>query len=53
MRRLGKDPAIQIYSGAGHGFANPSQQSYDADTTADAWRRTIDFLADSLPADDG
>ena len=53
MRRLGKAPTVQIYSGVGHAFADPAQPTFDADTTEDAWRRTIDFLAMSIPADDG
>ena len=44
---------MQIYSGVGHAFADPAKPSFDADTTADAWQRTIDFLAAYIPADDG
>ena len=53
MRRLGKAPTVQIYSDVGHAFADSTKPTFDADTTADAWRRTIDFLAENIPADDG
>lgn len=35
---------IQVYSGVGHAFANPSGDSYAPEETADAWQRTLSFL---------
>ncbi len=53
MRRLGKEPKVQIYSDAGHAFADPSRRDFDAELTADAWQRTMDFLIENLSADEG
>jgi carboxymethylenebutenolidase len=44
LRELGKDVQIHVYPGAGHGFANPSGQAYDAAAAEDAWARTLRFL---------
>jgi carboxymethylenebutenolidase len=44
LRELGKDVQIHVYPGAGHGFANPSGQAYDAGAAEDAWTRTLRFL---------
>jgi len=52
MRRLGKNPTVQIYADAGHAFADSSQPTFDAETASDAWQRTMDFLAENLSADD-
>ncbi|HVS15096.1 MAG TPA: dienelactone hydrolase family protein [Thermoanaerobaculia bacterium] len=48
MRQLGKDPAIHVYQGADHAFANPSGERYDAEAAEDAWQRTTAFLAEHL-----
>jgi carboxymethylenebutenolidase len=53
MRRLGKQPTVQIYSDVGHAFADPSRRDFDADSAADAWQRTMDFLTENLSVDDG
>ncbi len=53
MRRLGKAPTVQIYSDAGHAFADPSRRDFDADTAADAWQRTLEFLTANLSANEG
>lgn len=45
---LGKDAEIHIYEGAGHAFANPSGTNYQPDAAADAWERTVAFLAEHL-----
>jgi carboxymethylenebutenolidase len=37
-----------IYDDADHAFANPSGTRYDAEAAADAWRRTLAFLAEHL-----
>jgi len=47
---LGKDAEIVIYPEADHAFANPSGRRYDPDAAADAWRRTLNFLAGNLAA---
>jgi carboxymethylenebutenolidase len=49
MEDLDKSVQIQIYPDAGHAFENPNnQQGYRAADAADAWKRTIDFLAANL-----
>ena len=47
--RLGKKGEIKIYADAGHAFENPNnKQGYRPDDAADAWKRTLDFLANTL-----
>jgi len=49
MKQLGKKIDVKIYDDAGHAFENPNnKEGYRAVDTADAWRRTIDFLALTL-----
>ncbi len=49
MKSLGKSLDVHIYSDAGHGFENPvNGAGYRADDTADAWKRTVSFLAATL-----
>ena len=49
LQGLDKKVEIHIYPNAGHGFENPNNKDgYRADDAADAWRRTVDFLADTL-----
>ena len=49
LEQLGKKADIKIYPDAGHAFENPNnQQGYRADDAADAWKRTLDFLAGTL-----
>jgi carboxymethylenebutenolidase len=49
MKQQGKKIDIKIYDDAGHGFENPNNKDgYRAEDTADAWKRTIDFLASTL-----
>jgi carboxymethylenebutenolidase len=49
LENLGKKVQIKIYPDAGHAFENPNnKQGYRADDAADAWKRTLDFLADTL-----
>ena len=49
MEQLGKKIDVKIYPEAGHGFENPNnKQSYRAEDTADAWQRTVAFLAGTL-----
>ena len=47
--QLGKKIEIKIYPDAGHAFENPNnKQGYRADDAADAWQRTVAFLATTL-----
>jgi carboxymethylenebutenolidase len=39
---------IYIYSNVGHAFANPSNDNYAPTETADAWKKTLDFLGKYL-----
>jgi len=49
LTQLGKKVDIKIYPDAGHAFENPNnKQGYRADDAADAWKRTLDFLAGTL-----
>jgi carboxymethylenebutenolidase len=49
LTQLGKKVEIKIYPDAGHAFQNPNnKQGYRADDAADAWKRTLDFLAATL-----
>jgi carboxymethylenebutenolidase len=49
MKQAGKKIDIKIYDDAGHGFENPNNKDgYRAADTADAWDRTVKFLAAAL-----
>ena len=49
LQDMGKRVEIKIYSDAGHGFQNPNNKDgYRADDAADAWKRILTFLADTL-----
>jgi carboxymethylenebutenolidase len=48
LELLGKDHEIHIYEGAGHAFANPSGNNFNASYAEDAWKRTLDFLGTHL-----
>ena len=49
MEKAGKKIEVKIYPDAGHAFENPNnKQGYRADDAADAWARTVAFLAASL-----
>jgi carboxymethylenebutenolidase len=49
LKQQGKQADIKIYPDAGHAFQNPNNKSgYRAEDTADAWQRTVNFLAASL-----
>lgn len=49
MEQLGKKVEIKIYDDAGHAFENPyNKDGYRAADAADAWKRTVDFLAATL-----
>lgn len=48
LAKLGKEATILVYEGAGHGFANPSGQSWNEEAATAAWQRTVAFLAKHL-----
>jgi carboxymethylenebutenolidase len=49
LTELGKKSEIKIYPNAGHAFENPNnKQGYRPDDAADAWKRTLEFLASTL-----
>jgi carboxymethylenebutenolidase len=49
MEQLGKKIDVKIYPDAGHAFENPNnKQGYRAGDAADAWQRTVSFLATNL-----
>jgi carboxymethylenebutenolidase len=52
LEKLGKKVEIKIYPDAGHAFENPNnKQGYRPEDAADAWQRTLDFLAGTLRKD--
>ena len=49
LRDLGKQVEIKIYPDAGHAFENPNNKTgYRPEDAADAWQRTVNFLASKL-----
>jgi carboxymethylenebutenolidase len=48
LKAMGRTVEIHIYPEAGHGFENPVNPSYRAEDAADAWQRTVLFLAATL-----
>src|ERR1035438_27192 len=49
LKQQGKKVDIKIYDNAGHAFENPNNKDgYRAADAADAWKRTVDFLAMTL-----
>ncbi|MFU8897092.1 MAG: dienelactone hydrolase family protein [Gammaproteobacteria bacterium] len=48
LQTLGKTADIVIYDDADHAFANPSGTRYEPAAAEDAWRRTLEFLAEHL-----
>jgi carboxymethylenebutenolidase len=50
IRAAGTPVEIVVYPGAQHAFFNDTRTaSYDAEASADAWQRTLDWLAEYLP----
>lgn len=43
--RMKKRVSVELYPGAQHGFHRPGRERYDPEAAADAWRRTLGFLA--------
>lgn len=49
MDELGKKIEVKIYDDAGHAFENPNNRDgYRPADAADAWKRTVEFLAANL-----
>lgn len=49
LKQAGKSVDIKIYDDAGHAFENPNNKNgYRAQDAADAWQRTVNFLASTL-----
>jgi carboxymethylenebutenolidase len=48
LKQLGKSAEIHVYDGAKHAFANPSGGNYKPDAAADAWQKSLAFLAAHL-----
>jgi carboxymethylenebutenolidase len=49
MKQEGKKIDMVIYPDAGHAFENPNNKNgYRAADAADAWKRTVNFLASTL-----
>jgi len=49
LKQDGKRIEVKIYPDAGHGFENPNNKTgYRANDAADAWQRTVAFLASTL-----
>ena len=49
MKQMGKKIDVKIYDDAGHAFENPNNKTgYRAYDAADAWDRTVSFLAENL-----
>jgi len=49
LKQQGKKVEIVVYPDAGHAFENPNNTAgYRADDAADAWKRTVNFLASNL-----
>ena len=44
LNETGVTNEIYIYPGVGHAFANPSNDNYAPAETADAWKKTLEFL---------
>lgn len=48
MKNISRRIDFKIYDGAGHGFANPEDKTYQPEAAADAWSRSVTFLNKSL-----
>jgi carboxymethylenebutenolidase len=49
LKQMGKKIDVTIYPDAGHAFENPNNKAgYRPADTADAWNRTVEFLAATL-----
>ncbi|MDQ4074572.1 MAG: dienelactone hydrolase family protein [Thermoproteota archaeon] len=50
LNQTGITNEVYIYPNVGHAFANPSNDNYAQSETADAWKKTLDFLDRHLKA---
>ncbi len=50
LQALAKEFEIEIFTGAGRGFADHQSENYHAKTAALAWSRTVDFLHQHMAA---
>ncbi len=48
LNDTGVSNEIYVYPNVGHAFANPSNDNYSPQETADAWNKTLDFLSRHL-----
>jgi len=49
LKGLGKDVEVVVYEGTNHAFFNDARpEVYDADASADAWRRTVELFHKNL-----
>lgn len=48
LEALGRKPQVQVYTDAGHAFANPSGKNYRKADADDAWKQTLAFLGQYL-----
>jgi len=49
LKQMGKKIDVTIYPDAGHAFENPNNKDgYRPDDAADAWKKTVSFLAETL-----
>jgi carboxymethylenebutenolidase len=49
MKQMGKKIDVKIYDDAGHAFENPNNKGgYRPEDAANAWQRTVLFLAENL-----
>lgn len=48
LETLRKDYEIEIYSGAGHAFADPTSSNYNSAVAEMAWARVQEFLAEHM-----
>ena len=53
LERLRKNYEIHIYPGAGHAFADPSGNAYNAEAADDAWGKMLEFLGLHLAIESG
>jgi carboxymethylenebutenolidase len=49
LRAMGKDVSLHVYEGANHAFFNDNRpEVYNAEASADAWAKTLEFFKKSL-----
>ena len=48
LRQLGKGFQSYVYPGAGHGFFCSDRASYNAEASADAWKKALEFLESNV-----